>query len=60
MIYCMGSECSVRHTCLRYTQRKIGINSTEGGYTTIRKCTNQRRYLQDESTCNQDGKQQRK
>lgn len=54
-IYCKGDECSVKHTCLRYTGRN-SVTSCVGGYSVIRKCTLQKRYIQDESRVNQDSK----
>lgn len=59
MVYCMGHECSVKNTCLRYTS---GLGATvydgcEDRY--MRKCTSQRRYMQDERKVNEDGKRQR-
>ena len=44
-ISCLGAECPVRNTCKRYTGRK-GVG--------IRKCTNQRGFVQDESKINGD------
>lgn len=49
---CSGIECPVRNTCLRYTERNKVTNCI-GGYNVIRKCTNQRRYLQDKSNINE-------
>lgn len=57
-IFCRGDECPIRGTCLRYTKRN-DVTSCIGGYSVIRKCTQQRRYLQDESKVNTDGKRNR-
>lgn len=46
MVFCMGVECPVRNTCKRYT--------THNQAPIIRKCSNQRRYLQDRSKVNED------
>jgi len=46
---CRGEQCSVKNTCLRYTSRNGGALNTIGGYTEIRKCTNQKKYVQDET-----------
>lgn len=52
-IFCRGLACPVRNTCLRYTE---GVcKSSEESYF-ISKCTNQRRFLQDESAINEDSK----
>ena len=45
MIYCKGERCSVRNQCLRYTQREN--RNCIGGYTEIKMCLNQKRFLQD-------------
>jgi len=57
-IFCKGEECSVKHTCLRYTRRN-SVTSCVGGYSVIRKCTQQKRYIQDESKVNKDGENHR-
>lgn len=57
-IFCSGYECPVRCTCLRYTKRDEMKDGKE--YMLIRKCTTQRRYLQDENNVNKDGKEHRK
>lgn len=54
-IYCRGVECPIKNTCLRYTGYNH-INSCVGGYTLMRKCTNQKRYIQDENKINTDSK----
>jgi len=51
MIYCKGEQCSVKNTCERYTKRDK--NSSDG---VIRKCTSQKRYVQDADKVNDDGK----
>jgi len=40
--YCIGIQCPVKRQCLRYTKRVAA-----GHYGFIRKCTNQRLYVQD-------------
>lgn len=57
-MFCKGEQCSVKHTCLRYTRRN-SVTSCVGGYSVIRKCTLQKRYLQDESKVNKDGENHR-
>jgi hypothetical protein len=42
-IFCMGVQCPVKKQCLRYTKRI----DTAGHCGFIRKCTNQRLYVQD-------------
>lgn len=59
MVYCDGFECPVKTTCMRFTHRKTGTQCV-GGYTVIRKCTNQRRYLQNESKINKIGRHDEK
>jgi len=51
--YCKGEECPVRNQCRRYTERGKVTNCV-GGYNEIRKCTNARRFLQDEGKINRD------
>lgn len=58
-IFCRGEECPVRNTCLRYTKRNETTNCI-GGYTLMRKCTHQKRFLQDENNVNKDGNEHRK
>ena len=53
-IFCRGEECPIRNTCLRFT-KKSETTSCIGGYTVMRKCTLQRRYIQDERFVNNDG-----
>lgn len=54
-IFCKGDECPIRNQCLRYTKRD-DVTNCIGGYSVIRKCTQQKRFLQDESRVNQDSK----
>lgn len=54
-IFCKGDECSVKNTCQRYTKRN-SVTSCIGGFTIIRKCTMQKRYIQDENEINIDSK----
>lgn len=53
--YCMGIECSVKNTCLRYTKGRDATIYNECGDKFIRKCTQQKRYLQDQNNVNVDG-----
>lgn len=48
-IYCRGEQCPVRNTCLRYSLLRKSTNSV-GGFTVVRKCTNQKMYIRDEET----------
>lgn len=41
--YCMGTQCPVKKTCLRFTS----MSSEENAADTMRKCTNQKAYRQD-------------
>lgn len=54
-IFCRGEECPIHNQCLRYTKRNE-VTQCIGGYTVIRKCTQQKRFLQDERYVNKDGK----
>lgn len=59
MVYCMGHECSVKNTCKRYTSGlcvEVSDGCTE---QFMRKCTSQKRYVQDETKINEDGKKHR-
>ena len=47
MTYCMGKECPVRNTCKRYTGF-LYDNKESSGFPAMRKCTNQKKYIQDE------------
>ena len=59
MVYCMGHECSVKNTCKRYTYG-LGVTVFDGcDVKFLRKCTSQKKYMQDESKINEDGKRQR-
>ena len=46
-VYCKGEQCSARNTCLRHSLYRKSTNSI-GGFTIIRTCTNQKKYIQDE------------
>lgn len=59
MVYCMGHECSVKNTCLRYTQGLCVTVSDGCEDKYMRKCTSQKKYMQDERKVNEDGKRQR-
>lgn len=46
-VYCMGIQCSIRNQCLRYTEG-LGATLYDGIKDTfVRKCTNQRLFVQD-------------
>lgn len=52
-IFCAGIQCSIKNTCLRYTE---GVTLMVQDGTTakyIRKCTNQRLYKQDTTKVNE-------
>lgn len=47
--YCMGIECPVRNSCLRYTS---GIDAKINDGTLdkfVRKCTNQKKFIRDKT-----------
>ena len=47
-VYCMGIQCPVKNQCLRYTSG-IGATMRDGTLDKfVRKCTNQKMYMQDE------------
>jgi len=51
----MGVECSVRNQCLRYTDG-IGATMYDGTLDKyIRKCTNQKRFMQDSKNVKKGG-----
>lgn len=43
MVYCMGHECSVKNTCLRYTQGLCVTVSDGCEDKYMRKCTSQKK-----------------
>lgn len=46
-IFCMGVHCSIKNQCLRYTQG-LGATMYDGTLDSyVRKCTNQRMFVQD-------------
>jgi hypothetical protein len=45
--YCMGVECPVKNTCVRYVERKKAFDSNEDSVL-IRKCTNQKKHIRYE------------
>lgn len=48
-VYCMGIQCPVKNQCLRYTSG-IGATMHDGTLDKfVRKCTNQKKFLQDEA-----------
>ena len=54
--YCMGVECPVKNGCLRYTK---GLGATMHEWTDdrfVRRCTNQRLYVQDSDRVNADSR----
>lgn len=55
MLFCKGEECPIRNQCQRYT-KYVTITQSVGGYTVIRKCTSQKRFLQDSDKVNKDSK----
>ncbi len=46
-VYCMGFQCSIRNQCLRYNGGLCATLYDGTKDTFIRKCTNQRLYVQD-------------
>jgi hypothetical protein len=55
-VYCMGINCPIRTQCLRYT-KGLGATMYDGIKDKyIQSCTNQRKYVQDESNVNTDSK----
>ena len=57
--FCLGAECPIKYTCLRFTSFKGRLVKDGDGGKVIRKCTNQSRYLQDPYNVNVDGKEHR-
>ena len=55
MLYCKGEECPIKNQCQRYTKRGT-VTQCIGGYNEIRKCTLQKRFLQDPDRVNPDSK----
>lgn len=55
-IYCKGIACPVKSTCLRFTKYINCEMNCVGGYTVMRMCTNQKRYVQDVCRINTDSK----
>lgn len=53
--YCVGSECSVRKTCLRHTQYQDYKSNGIEPKNLMRRCTSQKQYVQDTSKVNDDG-----
>lgn len=55
-VFCKGIECPVKKTCVRYTKGLVAAmyDGTEDRY--IRRCTNQKKYMQDGETINKDSK----
>lgn len=51
--YCMGVQCPVKKTCKRHTQRAEGFFRESDA---MRKCTNQKKYVQDGENINPDSK----
>jgi hypothetical protein len=48
-VYCMGIECPIKKQCLRYNDglRATVSDGTRDKY--LRKCTSQKKYIQDEN-----------
>lgn len=58
--YCIGAECAVKNTCLRYTEgRNLIVGDGCDSATFIRKCTQQKKYVQDIYNVNNDGAKHR-
>ena len=54
-VYCMGIQCPVKHQCLRYT-KGTGATMRDGTLDKyIRKCTNQKRFIQDSENVKKGG-----
>ena len=47
-VACMGVKCPVKNTCKRYTEFSENI-TCELDCEVIQRCTNQKKFLQDES-----------
>lgn len=58
-IFCLGAECPIKYTCLRFTSFIDRIFKDGDGGKVIRKCTNQSRFLQDPNNVNDDGNEHR-
>lgn len=54
-LYCMGVQCPVKKQCLRYTQGKVAMvtDGTTDAY--LRKCTNQKKFIQDSNNVKKGG-----
>ena len=47
-IWCMGIECPIKNRCIRYT-KGLGATVYDGTKDRyMRRCTNQKMYMQDE------------
>lgn len=57
--FCLGAECPIKYTCLRFTSFKGRLVKDGDGGKVIRKCTSQSRYLQDLNKVNGDGNEHR-
>lgn len=55
-MYCFGIECPIRKSCLRYSKGLVAMENDGTTDKFIRKCTRQRRFLQDENNVNQDSR----
>lgn len=51
--YCLGVHCPVKNTCKRHTQRTDDAFRESDA---MRKCTNQKKYVQDRERINPDSK----
>ena len=54
-LYCMGVQCPIKKQCLRYTQGKVAMvtDGTTDAY--LRKCTNQKKFIQDSNNVKKGG-----
>ena len=55
-VFCMGAECPAKNTCIRYTKGLVAKMYDEVQDRFIRKCTNQKKYIQDSEKINKDSK----
>lgn len=48
--YCLGVECPVRNGCKRYNDGREILDSLANlSFVFMRKCTSQKKYIQDEN-----------
>lgn len=53
-LFCLGIECPIRSTCLRYSHGLVVMENDGTTDRFIRKCTNQKKFVQDSQNVNQD------